>query len=303
MSAPNFLYLRKFSPNLLRLHIAPTLAAVLFFGSLAPLPLVAQTLTLASTTSTEQSGLFAYLLPKFTQQTSISVRVVAVGTGQAIDIARRGDADILLVHDRLAEEKFVADGFALQRNDVMFNDFVLIGPKSDAASFSGKDIAAALAQVLYSNRPFISRGDRSGTHSAELKLWALSQSDKKPGFSQYKECGCSMGAALNIASALGAYVLSDRATWAAFKNRGDLQIVVQGQEALKNQYGVLLVNPEKYPHVQYNAAKKLADWLLSKDGQDAIAHFKIDGQAVFFPNASTDSIKPARRTDASTIKP
>ncbi len=246
-------------------------------------PLLAQSnnIVLASTTSTDQSGLLAYLLPKFTAQSGISVRVVAVGSGQAIDLARRGDADALLVHDAAAEEKLVAEGFAIERVAVMYNDFVLVGPSSDPAKAKGQKIETALTSIASTNHPFVSRGDKSGTHTAELNLWKSTQ----PRFSQYRACGCSMGAALNMASAMDAYTLTDRATWASFKNRGQLEIMVQAQEQLKNQYSVLVTNPAKYAHTNIRAARLLSQWLISPVGQKAIEDFKIANESVFFANA------------------
>jgi tungstate transport system substrate-binding protein len=245
---------------------------------------------LASTTSTEQSGLFGHLLPMFKQATGIEVRVVAVGTGQAMDTARRGDADALLVHDTAAEEKFVTDGFATQRRNVMFNDFVLIGPQSDPAGARGKDIAAGLRKIANSPQVFVSRGDKSGTHAAELRLWKASGLDiaaapppARP--KSYRDCGCGMGPALNMAASSNAYVLSDRGTWLAFKNRGDLAVLVEGDKTLFNQYGVLVVNPAKHPHVRAAAAQEFADWLVGPAGQAAIAAYQIGGQVVFVPNA------------------
>jgi tungstate transport system substrate-binding protein len=249
----------------------------------------AKTVILASTTSTEQSGLFQYLLPQFTAQTGTVVRVVAVGTGQAIDLIRRGDVDLALVHDTAAEEVLVAQGFASGRADVMYNDFVFVGPAHDPAKTAGSTTSQALLRVATANHAFVSRGDRSGTHNAELRLWAVIPPAKKPSFSQYRECGCSMGAALNMASALNAYLLTDRAIWAAFKNRGQLTELIQGQLDLKNQYGVLVTNPKKHPHTNHLAATQLHDWLLSPKGQQAIGQFKINGQRVFFPNSA---VKP-----------
>lgn len=247
----------------------------------------AETLVLASTTSTEQSGLFAHLLPRFTQESGIAVKVVALGTGQALDLARRGDADVVLVHDIPAEEKFVAEGFGLRRMPVMFNDFVLIGPSSDPLNLRGSDAQRAM-KLLGGAGPgaagFISRGDKSGTHAAELRLWQAAGVDvpaQKPA--GYRECGCGMGPALNMASALNAYVLADRGTWAAFKNRGDLALLVQGDSRLYNPYAVMVVNPAKHPHVKLKEAQALADWLVSPRGQRAIADYKIGGEALFFP--------------------
>ena len=255
-------------------------AALLAAASLAQ----AQSIVMASTTSTEQSGLFAHLLPAFSAATGVTVKVVAVGTGQAIDMGRRGDADVLFVHDQVAEEKVVAEGFALKRTAVMYNDFVLIGPASDPAKLRGKDIAAALAKVAQGNAPFISRGDKSGTHAAELRYWKLTAADNPKG-SGYRECGCGMGPALNMAASTGAYVLADRATWLSFKNRADLAVLVEGDTRLFNQYGVLVVNPAKHPHTKVAEAQKFADWVTSSAGQAVIAAYKIEGQQLFFPNA------------------
>jgi len=244
----------------------------------------APVLVMASTTSTEQSGLFSHLLPAFSQATGVQVKVVALGTGQAIDMGRRGDADVLFVHDQVAEEKVVAEGFAIKRFPVMYNDFVLVGPASDPAKVRGKDIVAALGKVNAANANFISRGDKSGTHAAELRFWKLTAAPESKG-SGYKECGCGMGPALNMAAATGAYVLADRGTWLSFKNRGDLQIVVEGDNRLFNQYGVMVVNPAKHPHVKAAEAQKFVDWVTSAPGQTVIASYKIEGQQLFFPNA------------------
>jgi tungstate transport system substrate-binding protein len=244
-------------------------------------------ITVASTTSTEQSGLFGYLLPIFEKKTGIKVRVVALGTGQALDLARRGDADVVFVHAKPAEEKFLAEGEGVKRYPVMYNDFVLIGPKSDPAKVAGgKDIVEALKKIQAAQAPFVSRGDRSGTHMAELDLWKVSgiDIDKVKG-PWYRDVGQGMGPALNTASSMNAYVLSDRGTWLAFKNRGDLEIVVQGDKRLFNQYGVMLVNPAKHPNVKKDLGQTFVDWLVSKEGQEAIAGYKIDGQQLFFPNA------------------
>jgi tungstate transport system substrate-binding protein len=246
----------------------------------------ATAIVMASTTSTEQSGLFGHLLPAFKQATGIDVRVVAVGTGQALDTGRRGDADVVFVHDTVAEEKFVADGFATQRRNVMYNDFVLIGPKTDPAGTRGTDIAAALKKLAGSTQAFISRGDKSGTHAAELRLWkaaGVNVAATKPA--AYRECGCGMGPALNMAASTNAYVLADRGTWLSFKNRGDLAIVVEGDKTLFNQYGVLVVNPVRHPHVKAAAAQRFADWVVAPAGQAAIASYKIGGEPLFFPNA------------------
>jgi tungstate transport system substrate-binding protein len=243
-------------------------------------------IVMASTTSTEQSGLFAHLLPAFKAATGTDVRVVALGTGQALDTGRRGDADIVFVHDQVAEEKFVADGFGLKRLPVMYNDFVLIGPAADPAKVRGKDITAALQKVGTAGAPFVSRGDKSGTHAAELRYWKAAGTDiaaAKPA--GYKECGCGMGPALNIAASTGAYVLADRGTWLNFKNRADLAILVEGDTRLFNQYGVMVVNPAKHPHVKVALAQAFADWVVSPAGQASIAGYKIGGEQLFFPNA------------------
>ncbi|HEX5684575.1 MAG TPA: substrate-binding domain-containing protein [Ideonella sp.] len=245
-------------------------------------------IVLASTTSTEQSGLFGHLLPAFKQASGIDVRVVALGTGQALDTARRGDADAVLVHDTAAEEKFVAEGFSLGRRPVMYNDFVLVGPRTDPAGAKGRDIAAALARLAA--RPgavFISRGDKSGTHAAELRLWkqaGVGIAAAKPA--GYRECGCGMGPALNMAASSHAYVLSDRGTWLAFKNRGDLAILVEGDKAMFNQYGVMVVNPARHPHVKQALAQRFADWLTGAAGQASIAAYQVGGEQAFFPNAN-----------------
>jgi tungstate transport system substrate-binding protein len=253
-------------------------------------PAIAQdkSIVVSSTTSTTDSGLFNHILPLFKSKTGIDVRVVSQGTGQALETGRRGDSDVVFVHARPQEEKFVADGFGVKRFPVMYNDFVLIGPKSDPAGIKGsKDIAAALKAIQGKSAPFISRGDKSGTHSAELNLWKLAGidvagSDKG---AWYKEIGQGMGAALNTASASNAYVLADRGTWLAFKNRGDLEIVVEGDNKLFNQYGVILVNPEKHPSVKKAEGQAFIDWLVSPEGQKAIADYKINGKQLFYPNA------------------
>ncbi len=245
-------------------------------------------IVLASTTSTEQSGLFKHLLAQFTQASGIAVRVVAVGTGQALDMARRGDADALFVHDQPAEEKFVAEGFGLARRPVMYNDFVLIGPKADPAGARGNNIASALKRLGETGQAFVSRGDKSGTHAAELRQWKLAGVDvaaAKPG--SYKECGCGMGPALNIAASTNAYVLADRGTWLNFKNRADLAILVEGDKQLFNQYGVIVVNPARHPHVKKDFAQSFADWVVSPAGQAAIASYQIGGEQLFFPNAGS----------------
>ena len=244
-------------------------------------------IVMASTTSTEQSGLFPHLLPAFTAATGIAVRVVAVGTGQALDMGRRGDADLLFVHDRAAEDQFVTEGFGLPRRDVMFNDFVLIGPTADPAGARGRDVAAALARLAASSGTFVSRGDKSGTHAAELRYWQIAGIDPatKPGALDYKACGCGMGPALNMAAATNAYVLADRGTWLGFRNRGDLRVLVEGDRRLFNPYGVIVVNPARHPHTKAALAQAFADWVVSPAGQARIAGFRIGGEPVFFPNA------------------
>ena len=245
-------------------------------------------ITVASTTSTEQSGLFGYILPRFTSKTGIGVHVVALGTGQALDVGRRGDADVVFVHDQAAEEEFVAQGFGVKRYAVMYNDFVLIGPQTDPAKIAGgNDILEALRKIGAAKVPFISRGDRSGTHAAELRYWKEAGVDlaavKGPW---YREIGQGMGAALNMASAANAYVLSDRGTWLAFKNRGELRILVEGDRRLFNQYGVILVNPAKHPNVKVREGQAFIDWLVSPEGQKTIADYKVGGERLFFPNAT-----------------
>ena len=244
-------------------------------------------ITVASTTSTEQSGLFKYLLPVFEQKTGIQVRVVALGTGQALDMARRGDADVVFVHAKPLEEKFLADGFGVKRFDVMYNDFILVGPKSDPAKVGGtKDIVAALQKVKAAQAPFASRGDKSGTHFAELELWKLADVDiAKDKGPWYRDTGSGMGPTLNTAAGMDAYALTDRGTWLSFKNRGDLVISVEGDQRLFNQYGVMLVNPAKYPHVKKEMGQAFVDWVISPEGQKTIADYKIGGEQLFFPNA------------------
>lgn len=241
-------------------------------------------MVMASTTSTEQSGLFGHLLPAFKNATGIDIKVVALGTGQALDVGRRGDADVLFVHDQVAEEKFVADGFGIKRYSVMYNDFVLVGPANDPAKARGKDIVTALQKLAANQAQFVSRGDKSGTHAAELRYWKLAALEVKG--TGYKECGCGMGPALNLASSVGAYILTDRGTWLSFKNRQDLQILVEGDQRLFNQYGVMVVNPLKHPHVKSDLAQKFVDWVVSPTGQAQIASYKINGEVLFFPNAN-----------------
>lgn len=268
------------------------LALGIVLAALAAWPAAAQDkfIVMSSTTSTEQSGLFGHLLPIFKAKTGIDVRVVAQGTGQALDMGRRGDADILFVHDQVAEEKFVAEGFGLERRPVMVNDFVVIGPKNDPAGVRGKDVVEALKKLAASKEGFVSRGDKSGTHAAELRYWKAAGVDTPVGKvagrnMDYRECGCGMGPALNIAASTNAYLLADRGTWLSFKNRADLTILVEGDKRLFNQYGVIVVNPAKHTHVKKDLAQAFADWIVSPDGQAAIAAYKIGGEQLFFPNA------------------
>lgn len=264
------------------------LALGLAAAALLPLSAHAQDkfIVMSSTTSTEQSGLFAHLLPAFKKASGIDIRVVAQGTDQALDMGRRGDADVLFVHDQVAEEKFVAEGFGIERRPVMYNDFVVVGPKSDPAAVKGKDVVEALKKLGASKSDFVSRGDKSGTHAAELRYWKAAGVDiaaAKPA--GYKECGCGMGPALNIASSTNAYVLADRGTWLSFKNRGELAILVEGDKRLFNQYGVIVVNTSKHAHVKKDLAQAFADWVVSPAGQASIAEYKIGGEQLFFPNA------------------
>jgi tungstate transport system substrate-binding protein len=251
------------------------------------LPVAAQEkfIVVASTTSTEQSGLFGHLLPAFEKKTGIKVRVVAVGTGQALDQGRRGDADVVFVHDKPAEEKFVAEGFAGKRLEVMYNDFILVGPRADPARAGGRDILEGLKKVEGAKAAFVSRADKSGTHAAEVRYWRAAgfDIDKIKG-AWYRETGAGMGPALNTASSMDAYILADRGTWLSFKNRGNLDIVVQGDTRLFNQYGVMLVNPAKHPHVKKDLGQAFIDWLVSAEGQQTIAAYKIGGEQLFFPN-------------------
>ncbi len=267
------------------------LAGLMVLGAVfSPGPALAQdrSITVASTTSTEQSGLFGFLLPRFIAASGIAVKVVAVGTGQALDIGRRGDADVVFVHDKAAEEKFLADGFGLKRFDVMYNDFIIVGPKADPARIAGsRDVTAALKAIAASASPFISRGDRSGTHEAELRLWKEAGVDlaaAKGGW--YREIGQGMGAALNMASASNAYVLTDRGTWLAFRNRGDLMVLNEGDRRLFNQYGVMLVNPARHSSVKAGEGQAFIDWLISAEGQKTIGEYKVGGEQLFFPNAA-----------------
>ena len=260
--------------------------------ALAALPLGAtaqdKTLVMASTTSTEQSGLFAFLLPEFKKATGIEVKVVAQGTGQALDMGRRGDADILFVHDKVAEEKFVAEGFGLPRREVMYNDFVIVGPKADLAGIKGKNVVDALKTLSTSNAAFVSRGDKSGTHAAELRFWKAAGIDNPAETMKgYKACGCGMGPALNIAASANAYLMTDRGTWLSFKNRADLGILVEGDKRLFNQYGVIVVNPARHPHAKKDLAQAFSDWVVSPAGQATIAAYKVNGEQLFFPNANS----------------
>jgi tungstate transport system substrate-binding protein len=263
------------------------LACLLAVAACAQSALAQRFITVASTTSTEQSGLFRHLLPMFQLKTGIEVRVVALGTGQALDLARRGDADVVLVHARAAEEQFLEQGHGVQRFPVMYNDFVIIGPRADPAGIAGgRDTLEALRKIKAAAAPFVSRGDRSGTHIAELDLWSMAgiaiNREKGPW---YRETGQGMGPALNTASSMNAYLLSDRATWLAFRNRGELAILVEGDRRLMNQYGVMLVNPARHPSVKRGDAQAFIDWLVSAEGQAAIAAYRIDGDQLFFPNA------------------
>ncbi|HUF80272.1 MAG TPA: extracellular solute-binding protein [Burkholderiales bacterium] len=267
-------------------------AALLSIAALQAFPAgrVDRFIVVASTTSTEQSGLFRHILPEFQKKTGIRVRVVAQGTGQALDTARRGDADIVFVHAKSAEDKFVAEGHGVRRYAVMYNDFVLIGPKADPATIAGgRDIVEALARIRRAAAPFVSRGDRSGTHMAELQLWKAAGIDiERAKGAWYRDTGQGMGPALNSAASMNAYILSDRATWLAFRNRGDLAILVEGDRRLFNQYGVILVNPDKHKHVKKEMGQAFIDWLVSPEGQKAIAGYRIGGEQLFFPNAGQD---------------
>jgi tungstate transport system substrate-binding protein len=264
------------------------LAGLALLSAIGVMPAAAQKfITVASTTSTEQSGLFNHILPLFEKKTGIQVRVVALGTGQALDVARRGDADVVFVHARSAEEKFVAEGYGVMRLPVMYNDFVLIGPKADPANAAGtKNILEGLRRIKRVDAPFVSRGDRSGTHMAELALWKQAgiDIDREKG-AWYRDTGQGMGPALNSASSMNAYVLADRATWISFKNRGALAVLVEGDKRLFNEYGVILVNPEKHKHVKKEMGQAFIDWIVSEEGQRAIAGYKINGEQLFFPNA------------------
>ena len=270
-------FLRSVTISLATVSLAATSAFVCAQGS---------TVTVSSTTSTEQSGLFGFLLPRFQKASGVTVKVVALGTGQALDVGRRGDADVVFVHDQPAEEKFVAEGAGVERIAVMYNDFVLIGPSDDPAKAAGKDIMAGLKAVYSGKTLFVSRGDKSGTHAAELRYWKQANLDpaaEKQNW--YRDTGSGMGSALNTAAAMNAYILADRGSWLAFKNRQNLKIIVEGDSKLFNQYGVILVNPKKHPQVQAQAGQKFIDWLVSAEGQGVIASYKIGGEQLFFPNA------------------
>jgi tungstate transport system substrate-binding protein len=276
------------------MQFRPVIAALaaVFLAGVSPVQAQDKSIVVSSTTSTNDSGLFGHILPMFKAKTGVDVKIVSQGTGQALDTGRRGDADVVFVHAKAQEEKFVADGFGVKRHPVMYNDFVLIGPKSDPANAKGRDIVAGLKAIKAKSASFISRGDRSGTHSAELRLWkaadidiAKEKAEKTLGV-WYKEIGQGMGAALNTASASNAYVLADRGTWISFKNRGDLAIVVEGDNRLFNQYGVILVNTDRHKHVKKAAGQAFIDWLISPEGQKAINDYKINGQQLFFANAT-----------------
>ena len=274
--------------ELTRSHNVGFILMMLVLGGAAPTSWAQRFITVASTTSTEQSGLFKHMLPAFQKKTGIEVRVVALGTGQALDMARRGDADVVFVHAKSAEEKFIAEGYGVKRTPVMYNDFVLVGPKSDPAKVAGgKDILDALKKLKAGGAPFVSRGDRSGTHMAEIALWKRAgiEIDKEKG-PWYRDTGQGMGPALNTAFSMNAYILTDRGSWISFKNRGDLTIVVEGDKQLFNQYGVILVNPEKHAPVKKEMGQAFIDWVISPEGQKNIADYKIGGEQLFFPNAN-----------------
>ena len=271
-----------------RRHLLSTLASLALALAMGPAVAQDKFITVASTTSTEQSGLFGYLLPIFEKDTGTKVRVVALGTGQALDLARRGDADVVFVHDQAAEEKFLAEGFGVKRFPVMYNDFVIVGPKGDPAKVGGgKDVLDALRRIAASQSTFVSRGDKSGTHAAELRYWKDAGVDleaKKGPW--YKDTGSGMGPTLNTASGMNGYALTDRGTWLSFKNRGDLVVLVEGDKRLFNQYGVMLVNPAKHPQVKKDLGQQFVDWVVSPKGQAAIAGYRIGGEQLFFPNAN-----------------
>ena len=274
-------------------QVAIFICAALNTASVSPASAADQSIIVASTTSTQDSGLFGHILPLFKAKTGIDVKVIAQGTGQALDTARRGDADVVFVHAKAQEEQFVAEGFGLVRADVMYNDFVLIGPKSDPARIrGGKDILAAFTAIQNSGAPFVSRGDNSGTHAAELALWQAAGLDPARGRpAWYRQIGQGMGAALNTAGAMGAYVLADRATWIAHRNKGDLEIAIEGDRRLFNQYGIMLVSPARHPRVRRELGQAFIDWVLSPEGQNAIGSYAIEGQQLFFPNAARNPPK------------
>ena len=270
-------------------NFARRLSGVLVLAGAFALPVAAQDkfIVVASTTSTQDSGLFGHILPIFKARTGIDVRVVAQGTGQALATAKKGDADVVFVHDKVAEAKFVEEGFGVDRREVMYNDFVIVGPKADPAKTAGKDAIGALKKIEAAKQPFASRGDKSGTHAAELRYWKAAEIDPQSGKgSWYRETGSGMGPTLNTASAMNAYAFTDRGTWLSFKNRGDLTVLVEGDTKLFNQYGVMLVNPAKHAHVKKEMGMQFIDWITSAEGQAAIAAYKIEGQQLFFPNAT-----------------
>ena len=274
--------LLKFSRRLVRFALGAMTVLALAASAQAQQP----SIVMASTTSTEQSGLFSHLLPEFTKATGIVIKVVALGTGQALDMGRRGDADVVFVHDLAAEEKFLAEGFGVRRFDVMYNDFVVLGPQNDPAKIAGKDVLGGLKKIAATGSAFVSRGDKSGTHAAELRYWSMGGMVGRDSFGAgYKECGCGMGQALSMAAAVDMYVLSDRGTWLNFKNRRNLKILVEGDTKLFNQYGVMVVNPVKHPHVKAKEAQAFVDWVISPAGQTVIAVYKIGGEQLFFPNS------------------
>lgn len=266
-------------------HLVRFLIACLAWAAVGAV--AAETIVVASTTSTEQSGLFAHILPRFTAATGIQVKVVALGTGQALDLGRRGDADVVLVHDRPAEDRFVTEGYGIERRDVMYNDFVVVGPAADPARVAqAKTAADAFRRIAAANTPFVSRGDRSGTHAAERRQWQLAGLDPK-SFREYREAGAGMGPTLNMAAALNGYTLADRGTWLSFRNRQELRVLLAGDPQLFNPYGVILVNPARHPHVKQVEGRRFIAWLTSKDGQEAIASYRVEGQPLFFPQTTT----------------
>ena len=279
--------------SLLSLGLAALLAGSALSGPASAEP--QSTITVASTTSTEQSGLFKHLLPKFTEKTGIGVKVVALGTGQALDVGRRGDADVVFVHDKAAEDKFVAEGFGTKRHAVMYNDFVVIGPKADPAGAKGSDVTAAFAKIAAAKAPFVSRGDRSGTHAAELRYWKDAGIDLGTSKGEwYKDVGQGMGPALNTASAANAYILADRGTWLSFKNRANLTVLVEGDRRMLNYYDVIQLDPKRHPEAKHDAAAKLAAWLASPEGQTQIADYQVSGQKLFHPDVRVGFLSHAR---------